>query len=219
MLRNTRFTAHHICLNAFGTLQSLEAGDMSVRPGRVRGGCGGNNMLKLDTYTEKAKSLGVSKAEIIDTKTVVVGNWVRLKCQYGCGVYGECLTCPPYSPTPDYTKKMIGEYSKGLLMQIENISLIDRPRLGPKLRKIVADLEREIFLDGYYKAFGMASGPCRFCKTCDTNEPCKHPYKARPSMEACGIDVYQTARNCGFELEVVKTEDCPYSYVALILIE
>jgi len=104
-------------------------------------------------------------------------------------------------------------------MQIENISLMGRPRLGPKLRKIVADLEREVFLDGYYKAFGMALGPCRFCKTCDTSEPCKHPYEARPSVEACGIDVYQTARNCGFELEVVRTEECPYSYIGLILIE
>jgi predicted metal-binding protein len=175
-------------------------------------------MTKLDSYAEKAKSLGISKTEIVNTRNVVVGNWVRLKCQYGCGGYGECLTCPPYSPTPDYMRKMIGEYSKGLLMQIENITLMDRPRPGPRLRKIVADLEREIFLDGYYKAFGMASGPCRFCKTCDTNEPCKHPYKARPSMEACGIDVYQTARNCGFELEVVRTEDCSYSYVALLLI-
>jgi predicted metal-binding protein len=183
-----------------------------------REGCGGNSMTKLDSYAEKAKSLGISKAEIVDTRNVVVGNWVRLKCQYGCGGYGECLTCPPYSPTPEYTRKMIGEYSKGLLIQIENITLMDRPRPGPRLRKIVADLEREIFLDGYYKAFGMASGPCRFCKTCDTNEPCKHPYKARPSMEACGIDVYQTARNCGFELEVVRTEDCSYSYVALLLI-
>jgi predicted metal-binding protein len=114
---------------------------------------------------------------------------------------------------------MIGEYSKGLLVQIENISPVDRPRLRYEFRKIVVDLEREIFLDGYYKAFGIGAGPCRFCEVCDTNEPCKHPRKARPSMEACGIDVYQTARNCGFELEVVKAEDCPYSYVALILIE
>lgn len=194
-------------------------GDMRGRRGKAREDRGGNSMLKLDAYAEKAKTLGVSKAEIIDAKNVVVGNWVRLKCQYGCGLYGECLTCPPYSPTPDYTKKMIGEYSKGLLMQVEKIHLVDRPRLRHTLRKIVADLERKIFLDGYYKAFGMASGPCRFCKTCDTNEPCKHPYKARPSVEACGIDVYQTARNCGFELEVVKTEDCPYSSVALIVIE
>jgi predicted metal-binding protein len=177
-------------------------------------------MLKSDTYAEKARSLGLSRAEIIDTMNVVVGNWVRLKCQYGCDGYGECLTCPPYSPTPDYTKKMIGEYSKGLLIQIENTPSRNRSRLSNReLRKIVADLEREIFLDGYYKAFGLAAGPCRFCETCETKEPCKHPYEARPSMEACGIDVYQTARNCGFELEVVKTEDCPYSRVALILIE
>lgn len=176
-------------------------------------------MQESDTYTEKARSLGVSKAEIIETKNVVVENWVRLKCQYGCDGYGECLTCPPYSPSPDYIRKMISEYSRGLLMQIENISSVNRPRLSPKLREIVAHLEREIFLDGYHKAFGLAAGPCRFCKACDTSEPCKHPYIARPSMEACGIDVYQTARNCGFELEVVRTEDCPYSLVALILIE
>lgn len=176
-------------------------------------------MLRLDTYAEKAKSLGVSKAKIIDTENVVVGNWVRLKCQFGCGGYGECLTCPPYSPTPEDTKKMIGEYSEGLLMQMENISLVTRSRLGDKLRNVVADLEREIFLDGYHKAFGMTAGPCRFCKPCETHRPCKYPNRARPSMEACGIDVYQTVRNCGFELEVVKVADCPYSYVSLILIE
>ena len=87
-------------------------------------------MLRLDTYAEKAKSLGVSKEKIIDAENVVVGNWVRLKCQFGCGGYGECLTCPPYSPTPEDTKKMIGEYSEGLLMQMENISLVTRSRLG-----------------------------------------------------------------------------------------
>jgi len=175
-------------------------------------------MSKLDSYAEKAKSLGVSKAEIIDTGNVVVAHWVRLKCQYGCEAYGGFLTCPPYSPTPEYTEKVIGEYAEALLMQIENISLINGRGLGSKLRRIVADLEREIFLDGYYKAFGLAAGPCRLCKRCDTNQPCKYPYWARPSMEACGIDVYRTARNCEFELEVVRSEDCLYSLVALIFI-
>ena len=36
--------------------------------------------------------------------------------------------------------------------------------------------------------------------------------------EACGIDVYQTARNNGFKLEVVKQEDACCSYISLILI-
>jgi predicted metal-binding protein len=175
-------------------------------------------MSNLDGYTRKAKSLGVSKAAIIDTSNVVVENWVRLKCQYGCGGYGECLTCPPYSPTPEVTRKMMGEYSIGLLMQIENV-LPGKRNPSLDLKNIVPDLEREIFLDGYYKAFGMASGPCRFCKTCDTSDTCRHPNRARPSMEACGIDVFQTVRNIGFKLEVVKSEDAPCSRIALILIE
>jgi predicted metal-binding protein len=173
----------------------------------------------LDIWRDKATSLGISKAEIIDTKNIVVENWVRLKCQFGCGGYGLCLTCPPHSPMPQYTKQMLDEYSTGLLLQLGDVSLRKRPRLSARLRNIVGDLERELFLDGYHKAFGLGSGPCRLCKPCDTDKPCQHPHYARPAMEACGIDVYQTARNCGFELDVVKTENCPYSYIALILIE
>ena len=52
-------------------------------------------MKALTGYLRKAKTLGFAKAAIIDPATVVTGNWVRLKCQYGCGGYGACLTCPP----------------------------------------------------------------------------------------------------------------------------
>ena len=176
-------------------------------------------VASLDKYVKKAKTMGMDKAKIIDPNTVVVGHWVRLKCQFGCSGYGRHLTCPPFSPTPEQTKKMLAEYSKGLLMQIENISLARESRISSKLKKIVADLERQIFLDGYYKAFGMGSGPCWFCRVCNTTKLCKYPERVRPSMEACGIDVYKTCHNNGFKLEVVRTEDQPCSYVGLILIE
>ncbi|MCE5231071.1 DUF2284 domain-containing protein, partial [bacterium] len=32
---------------------------------------------------------------LIDPRTVPTAEWVRMKCQYGCGGYGGCLTCPP----------------------------------------------------------------------------------------------------------------------------
>ena len=38
-------------------------------------------------------------------------------------------------------------------------------------------------------------------------------------MEACGIDVYQTARNNGLKLEVVQSTDSLCSFVSLILVE
>ena len=179
----------------------------------------GDVMPQLERYINKAQEMGITKAKIIDPKTVVVGNWVRLKCQYGCSGYGKYLTCPPYSPTPDYTQKMLSDYSRGLLMQIENIPPSMEPKIRLKLKTTVAKLEREIFLDGFYKAFGMTSGPCSFCRTCHVAKPCKYPEQARPAMEACGIDVYQTARNNGFTLEVVQSEDLPCSYLSLILID
>jgi hypothetical protein len=38
-------------------------------------------------------------------------------------------------------------------------------------------------------------------------------------MEACGIDVYATARNNGFTIDVVRTCDDPQHYFGLVLIE
>ena len=176
-------------------------------------------MIDLERYVKKACARGITRAKIIDTKTVVTGNWVRMKCQFGCSGFGKCLTCPPYSPTPEYTRKMLREYQCGLLLQIENIEAKREPRISRELKEIVAALEREIFLEGCYKVFGMVSGPCGFCQTCNTEKPCKYPELARPAMEACGIDVYKTARNNGFKLEVVCSEEKCCSLISLILIE
>jgi len=180
---------------------------------------GGQTIKLLEKYVKRAKQLGVTNAKIIDTKTIVVANWVRLKCQYGCNGYNKYLTCPSFSPTPEYMQQVIKEYKTGLLLQIEKIPPEREDYIWQRLKRTVVKLEREIFLDGYYKAYGLSSGPCHFCKRCDTTKRCKNPYLARPSMEACGIDVYQTVRNNGWNLEVVKTRKSHCSYVSLILIE
>jgi hypothetical protein len=38
-------------------------------------------------------------------------------------------------------------------------------------------------------------------------------------MEACGIDVFQTVRNNGFEIDTQKVTYGRWSYFALVLIE
>ena len=175
----------------------------------------------MKKYLEKAKKHGVSWGKIIHPKNVVTAEWVRLKCQYGCGRYGTCLTCPPFSPTSEYTRKMLEYYSKALIMiyDIHPQPKETERRQRGRMRKDIASLEREAFLDGYYKAFGMASGPCNFCKACDITQPCKFEELARPSMEACGIDVYATLANAGYKLEVVKSYDQIWHYSGLILID
>jgi predicted metal-binding protein len=88
------------------------------------------------------------------------------------------------------------------------------------VKAIVAELEREIFLSGYWKAFGLGAGPCYFCRQCPVEEKqCRHADRARPSMEACGIDVFSTVKKFGFPIEVVRTtRQCP-NYYGLILVD
>ncbi|MBO3799219.1 MAG: DUF2284 domain-containing protein [Thermoproteota archaeon] len=162
----------------------------------------------LEELCEIAVKLGAAEAKVIKAGDVVVRDWVRLKCQYGCGGYGKRLTCPPYSPTPEQTRRILSGYSSAILLRFE-------PELL-KVHKIVAKLEREAFLSGYYSAFGLASGPCPFCKECNLKS-CVHPELARPSMEACGIDVYAAARGAGFTIEVVKTRKEKPKYFGLLL--
>lgn len=175
----------------------------------------------FERYCEFAKEHGADHALIVDTELIVVNDWVRIKCQYGCGAYGRCLTCPPYSPTPEVTRKMLRDYSKGLLMKFERISYEEEENstASRRVRDLVYELERLIFLDGYYKAFGMGAGPCPYCDECDVTQACQFPRKARPSMEACGIDVYKTAQNYGFTLKVVGSTQELCSYLGIVLIE
>jgi predicted metal-binding protein len=175
-------------------------------------------MITLNKYVKMALQYGAEEAKIIDTKNIVIGNWVRLKCQYGCSGYGKRLTCPPFSPKPEYTKKMISEYKKALILSYHSKPGQERAQRR-KMHKAVTNLEREIFLDGYYKTFAMVAGPCRFCVPCDVENACRFPEFARPAMEACGIDVYQTARNSGIKLEVAKSTKDISKYCCLILIE
>ena len=165
----------------------------------------------MEKYAKQAIKHGARDAKEISADTIVTAPWVRLKCQYGCGGYGQRLTCPPYSPSPEQTASMLKDYQSALLVHGDNHTDITH---------IVARIERQAFLDGYHKAFAMGAGPCRLCEECNlTDEECLYPKKARPAMEACGIDVFHTVRNNGFPIEVVRNQSSAQNYYGVVLIE
>ena len=55
----------------------------------------------------------------ISTDVVVVADWVRFKCRYGCRAYGKHLCCPPYAPTPEEMRKVVAEYKTAILARFE----------------------------------------------------------------------------------------------------
>ena len=166
----------------------------------------------LSYLRQRALALGAKKAKIITAATIKTAAWVRYKCQFGCSGFGMCLTCPPYAPGPKETREIIANYKKALLIHTPSGWKAD-------ISEIVSKLEKEAFLAGFYKAFGMGAGPCRLCRECDWKNGCRHADKARPSMEACGIDVFKTARNNGFTIETLDTSRCKAAYFGLVLVE
>ena len=163
----------------------------------------------LKQFVHRASERGAFDAKIIPADTIVTAPWVRMKCQFGCGGFNSSLCCPPHTPKPEETREVIACYRRALLIHCKS---------DVRPTTIVAELEREIFLAGFYKAFGLGAGPCRLCKTCNLEE-CARPEEARPSMEACGIDVFATVRANGFPIEVVKDESCEDNYYGVVLIE
>jgi predicted metal-binding protein len=164
----------------------------------------------LAPFLEFALSKGALAARVIDASTVKCAAWVRLKCQFGCGGYNKRLTCPPFTPGPEETARVVACYRRAILVHSTDNDAVN---------SIIPHLERRIFLAGYYKALGFGSGPCHLCARCNTRGRCVYPYLARPSMEACGIDVYATARGNGFSIEVVRSRRQRGDYFGLVLVE
>ena len=97
----------------------------------------------------------------------------------------------------------------------------ERGKVFRKYFEAVVELEGEMFKDGYYKAFVFLAGPCRLCKKCGALEDktCAHAEAARPSMEGCGIDVYQTARNNGFFIQTLSERSEVRNIYSLMMVD
>ncbi len=176
-------------------------------------------MKPVRSFCKEAIEIGIDGAKMIDPGSIVTAEWVRMKCQFGCPGFGESLCCPPHSPTPDVTRKVIDSYRIAILLHQKLPNKKSRWRSFEKFSKTILRLETEIFLDGYYKTWSMGCGPCDLCKICNLSGSCRHGLEARPSMEACGIDVYKTARDNGFPIQVVRTRDAEMNVFGLVLVE
>ena len=170
----------------------------------------------------KAEDHGFGDFKWINPKEVVIGNWVRMKCQYGCDRYGRKGCCPPEVPSVADCRGFFDEYKLGLLLhsaiKFKNPEL--RHRWGQKMQKKAVALEREVFLADFPKTFVFPPAPCNLCNACPGNKrECKLPNIARPSLEAFAVDVYGTARKMRYQIHVLKGYHEEMNRFGLLLIE
>ena len=174
----------------------------------------------LEKYCEKAIEGGTTHAKVIHPSTVTTAEWVRFKCLFGCP-YKHRYSCPPHTPKPEETRANLDGYHRAILFHVEAPYTKERGKNMVAYLDNLVKLEGELFKDGYYMAFVMLAGPCVLCKECGLIEgtPCRLPHKTRPSMEACGIDVYQTARNNDFFITPLKEKSETQNLYCLMLVD
>lgn len=171
---------------------------------------------------DTAKSLGVDVYEL-DVKKINPRQSIRLKCLAPlCEYYSVCRVCPPNIPGVSEFREALQDYSRAFLVVLrEKIKDINKYRDGfgaeLKLAEAVAGLELAAFQHGYCQAMGLCVGGCKLCKECaPPDQPCRHPFKARPSPEGFGIDITKLAREAAVPVEWPPMEYV--SFLGLLLI-
>ena len=168
-----------------------------------------NHKKVLHTIISLLKEQGASSVTLINSTDIVVDERVRLKCQVPvCDSYNKNLMCPPYVPSVAEFREILKNYKKAILLQV-SAELSEASASAPteevflparKLHDLVNAGEKEAFTAGFRFAAGFIGGCCRLCDECVAvhgGTHCRFPFKARPSMEAMGIDVMATAEKAG----------------------
>ena len=164
---------------------------------------------------------GYSDYKWVHPKDIVVANWVRMKCVFGCPSYGKGASCPPNTPSVSECRDFFDEYTDIAIFHfpIEIANPEERHDIMTETDRKLLELEQEVFLSGQVKAFLLFAGNCHLCEECTSSrEDCKHPKLSRPTSEALGVDVFSTARAAGYPIDVLKTYNDTMNRYAFLLV-
>ncbi len=198
-------------------------------------------MSDLESLRHKALELGAAAAEVIQANQITVDERVRLKCTAPrCLRAGESPNCPPYLPELDVIRKAFARFSWGILLKTHLEPIEDYAPTSKQGRtqeqtllyhqktgEIVYNVERLAYKYGYHLAMGFGGGSCKdylchglICQFLDSGR-CRFPLRARPAMEAMGIDVVDLISKVGWEsyplLDDLRLIPCAIS-VGLVLV-
>lgn len=139
--------------------------------------------------------------QMTDPKTIPFSQAVADACRANaCGRYGSCWTCPPGVGEYTALAQKIREYDTAAVFtckyDLEDWFDFEGMMAGQQktmaILQDIADILRQENRD--FMVLGCAG--CTLCKKCTyPDAPCRFPEKAVVSVEACGIDVVQLAKN------------------------
>jgi predicted metal-binding protein len=182
----------------------------------------------LKDIMARLRQQGASAVKMINISDIVVDERVRLKCQIPvCDSYNKNLMCPPHVPSVAVFREALAGYAGAILLQITAPlpeAAADRPSVdvyapAKKLHELVNLAEKWAFEYNFRFATGLMGGCCRLCDKCVAIQGghfCRYPFKARPSMEAMGIDVVETVKAAGLPISFPIVNEVTWTGIVLI---
>jgi predicted metal-binding protein len=166
--------------------------------------------------------MGLKEFRWIDPKEIAVAQWVRMKCMFGCDSYGKNASCPPNTPSIPECRAIFDSYKLGTIFRFSK--RLDDPEERHEwtkgVNKGLHELEKQVFNAGHYKAFMLFVDNCRLCRDCTSSRAsCRNKKMSRPSPEAMGVDVFETATKFGLSINVLPDENQEMNMYAILLIE
>ena len=154
---------------------------------------------KLINY---CKHSGAYKANVIPVSEIELNSVFRDMCaSNACGMYGKCYMCPPDVGDIEALMAEVKKYEYALVYQtvtmLEDSFDFEGMIEAKKKTYPLAQNIREAFSDmNMLNALHLGAGGCGVCSTCakQTDEPCRFPEKAMPSLEAYGFNVSALAK-------------------------
>ncbi len=174
---------------------------------------------ELESLFEKH---GYTDFKWMEPKDIIVSQWVRMKCMFGCPGYGRNASCPPNVPSVSECRQFFDEYGTAVIFhfQKEFEEPEDRHAWSTEVNQALLKLEQEVFLTGYQKALLLFMAPCSMCAECTgARRECNSPKLARPTPESMAVDVYATARQYGYPIEVLRDYAAQMNRYAFLMIE
>ena len=160
--------------------------------------------------------------KIIDSSTIPFSQMVVDTCRTNaCGKYGSCWTCPPGVGKLDELERKIKRYQKAVVFtakyKLEDCFDFEGMRKGhTKTMLLLHSIVEELLAEGR-DILALGCEACSLCEKCTyPEEPCRFPQKAIPSVEACGINVVDLARETGITYNNGKNT---VTYFCMILFE
>ena len=153
--------------------------------------------MDFESVLEQAGRLGFDLCLEFNPALVVPEERIRAYCiENRCGSYNAHHMCPPRVGSPEEIAVRLQGFSQGVLLRYSRPLDVANDREGVtstklEFHRLILRLERRLKKRGVTPVWGLIGGNCELCQVCTAGEGklCRHPEKARTSLEAIGVDV------------------------------